>query len=174
MLSKKFIDCVLVAIHAFSLLEKVFNCSNRAIKLSAVPRRKRAGVIKQAFQVLCNLQAQLLRLRHMNIYPIMMPFVEPAYETNDVFSTIMRRKTYFFKMTGETVESFLSLLPDIRRLYCQRYNVYQVSNLRNKLLIVFIWLRRYNKEDTLAAWFGLHQSSISRYIQVNKKYLSWE
>ena len=96
MLSKKFIDCVLVAIHAFSLLEKVFNCSNRAIKLSAVPRRKRAGVIKQAFQVLCNLQAQLLRLRHMNIYPIMMPFVEPAYETNDVISTIMRRKTYFF------------------------------------------------------------------------------
>ena len=102
------------------------------------------------------LHAQLLHLRHVDIYSLMVPFVELDYPTNDVFASISMRKRNFFKNTGETVESFLDLMQDVRHLYCQRYNVRHISNLRNKLLIVLIWLRRYLREENPAMWFGLH------------------
>ena len=101
----------------------------------------------------------------MPVYNLVSPFLEPDPQLVDVFGQTHHRRITFFRNTGETPESFLLLANHLLPVYRARYNVVHVTNFKNKVLCVLLWLKKYLEQDILAAWFGCSTSSVDRYIQ---------
>lgn len=165
-----------MAIRHVIALQRIINILNMFIILMRtgsvfIPKQKHMRLMRDTMAALSsalNLSYQALMCNriHMPIYPLLFPYVDPVIVRKDVFGDIRMRNTIFWRNTGETPESFIALCNFILPIYQQTYNVIFVDNFINKVLIVFIWMRQYLPEDTLAAWFGTSQPSVSRYINM--------
>ena len=77
----------------------------------------------------------------------------------------------FWYMTGETLDSFQDIVRQMRLpiIHFQRRNArrlrIQSLNITNRILLTFIWLRRYPRLQTLAAMFRVDISYISRTVK---------
>ncbi|VDI80370.1 Hypothetical predicted protein [Mytilus galloprovincialis] len=73
----------------------------------------------------------------------------------DVYGTLISRPYDFWRISGETVQSFEELfvliLPRVRGLRNGQRNV----NLRNRLLLTLVWLRQYPTYPILSLIFGI-------------------
>ena len=88
----------------------------------------------------------------------------------DVFTHLQNEDYLFWLETGETVQSFTSILNDIRpqlqerRQGYQRANVFTLSD-ENCLLMCFKWLRTYPSYSSLAVQFNASRTTVSRTLR---------
>lgn len=90
----------------------------------------------------------------------------------DVFSMICEQRYLFWLNTGETPETFLVIVhritPNLLRITrqgnpIQRLRRYKL-NVVNRVLLIFIWLRKYPHIDTLALLFDVSPQTVSALI----------
>ena len=90
----------------------------------------------------------------------------------EVFSLISEKAWLFWRDTGETPSSCLSLaldlLPSLFSLTAFRQpritQRRQKITLINQVLLTIIWLRKYPHVDTPSLWFGIDPSSVVRIV----------
>ena len=91
------------------------------------------------------------------------------YYGRDVFTNICKQRYLFWLNTGETLESFLQIVRQTALRFFritrsgnprQRIGRYKLS-ITNRVLLVFIWLRKYPHIDTLALIFDVSPQTIS-------------
>ena len=90
----------------------------------------------------------------------------------DLFQTIENQRYLFWLNTGELPESMLDIAVKIsgnlnrittRGSVRRKIGRYKLSNL-NKVLLTFIWIRKYPCIDTLALLFDVSSSNVSNII----------
>ena len=87
----------------------------------------------------------------------------------DCWSEFVNDGSRFWTLTGETPRSLMTIVNDLERLllsrrrYPRRFNRFKLT-ARNRILMVFVWLRHYPREELLAAQFGVSINVVSRDI----------
>lgn len=90
----------------------------------------------------------------------------------DYFSYIEDSPIKFWYLTGETLETFeevllrmrLPILALHRRNGARRKRIQKLT-IKNRLLLTFIWLRRYPRQHTLASMFKVDVADISTIVK---------
>ena len=105
-----------------------------------------------------------LPLRHRLFYD----FHCQGFRGRDVFSLIRRQQSLFWLNTGETVESFLEIVYQTAPRFLmltrrgnprQRMGRFKLDVV-NRILLVFIWLRKYPHLNTLALIFDASPQTV--------------
>ena len=100
-------------------------------------------------------------------------FVGSHFLGRDVFSDIERCEHLFWNLTGESLESFRNIVDDVAPVmaYYTRARQPRVRNcpfrldVRNRILLVFIWLRMYPEVSVLSAMFMVSATTVQREIR---------
>ena len=88
----------------------------------------------------------------------------------DCWEELVHDGPRFRMLTGETPEALNTLANDLtgqllsRKRNTRKYRRFKLS-ARNRLLMIFIWLRHYPREELLAAQFGVSRNVVSMDIQ---------
>lgn len=99
---------------------------------------------------------------------------------NDFYETLSTRPMHFYYLTGETFNSFMEIVQDIKHDVMQRYKRYKdfrragnrnrrrktKLNVTNMILLTIIWLRRYPTMQHLASKFGIGCKMAWRIVHV--------
>ena len=131
---------------------------------------------------------QMLKMLRLIIYTLRMTIIPPPppvprYEEvlfegqqqrrlpggRDCWTEFVNDGSRFWMLTGETPHSMITIANDLERLllsrrrHPRRYNKFKLT-ARNRMLMVFVWLRHYPREELLAAQFGVSINVVSRDI----------
>ena len=88
----------------------------------------------------------------------------------DCWEELVHDVQRFRMLTGETPEALNTLAHDLtgrllsRKRNARKYRRFKLS-ARNRLLMIFIWLRHYPREELLVAQFGVSRNVVSMDIQ---------
>ena len=85
-----------------------------------------------------------------------------AWERVDIFQSSIRHPFEFFHATGETPESFLDMVNEVRGRICTIH----VTSLENMVLMTLFWIRAYPTNRFLSAIFSIPQPSVSRALNI--------
>ena len=94
---------------------------------------------------------------------------ERVLRGRDYWHELVHDGPRFFSLTGETPQSLTTIVDDLERQllsrsrYARRFRQFKL-NARNRVLMVFMWLRHYPREELLAAQFGVSTNMVSRDI----------
>ena len=86
------------------------------------------------------------------------------YHGRDIFGHLSTHEMDFWAMTGETVESFQEMAEDIRPLVDDGFGRPHMLSVENRLLMTFIWLKKYPDMATLSMIFDVNGRSVARDI----------
>ena len=86
-------------------------------------------------------------------------FLRSEFHGRDLFNELQHCQHLFWSLTGESVESFLQIIRDISPVVTmqtrrgnRRQNEYPyLLNIRNRILLVMIWLRMYPEYSLLSS-----------------------
>jgi hypothetical protein len=81
------------------------------------------------------------------------------FQDRDMWATLSSNPETFWYYTGETPDSLLELVNEIAPLV-QRANRGGHMDIRNRVLLVFVWLRQYPTHHLLASMFGISQKAV--------------
>ena len=85
--------------------------------------------------------------------------------SHDVWSDLRKNWNHFYWLTGETPVSMDILLQGLTDSYFRNHeNRNNSLNLRNQILLVLMWLRRYPTMQHLSVHFGVSVSTIHEII----------
>ena len=93
--------------------------------------------------------------------------VRPRRVGADVWTALEYEPERFFRMTGETPHSLTRILNDLlahmqtRSPHHRRRSRGFILNAKNRLLMVFVWLREYPTLDVLATMFNVSTQTVS-------------
>ena len=93
------------------------------------------------------------------------------FVVKDVYSSVVGRPYDFWMLSGETPESFQSLIELVNTDIIVHGN--EVVSLKNRVLLTLIWLRQYPTYSLLSLTFGISTSTVSRIINLTWMKL-WE
>ena len=116
----------------------------------------------------------LSNLPRARIEPILYPeFVGSYFPGKDFYNQLIRCEHLMWSLTGESVESFNQIVRDVtpyvtmytrhRRLMV-RDNPFILDD-RNRILLVFIWLRMYPEVRMLSGFFMISPTTVQREIR---------
>ncbi len=95
----------------------------------------------------------------------------PSFQGNnrmpprDVSTELALDPQRFFRMTGETPESFLRICHDLHPfLTNQRAGQRHLHDTNNIILMALIWLWQYSTYDVLSTMFNMNPGAVSTYI----------
>ena len=109
--------------------------------------------------------------QNVHLFP---DFTSSNFTGRDVFGELRLRPWLLYRMTGETVQSLLSIVEDLRPsieslnmegLPRQRIH-HSLLSLENRILVVFIWLWRYPSSSDLSTIFLVSPTVIERNIHL--------
>lgn len=95
---------------------------------------------------------------------LMVTEVNGAYHGRDIFASLSTHQMDFWAMTGETVTSFLNIVEDIRPVFEGGFGHPCLLSLENRLLLTYVWLKKYPDFVTLSTLFDINGTSVSRLI----------
>ena len=116
-------------------------------------------------------QANIPKLR---IEGVLFPhFVGSEFRCRDFFSELERCQHLFWSLTGESVESFTRIVRDVgptvyfqtRRGHIRRHDYPYILDMRNRVLLVIIWLRMYPEVTMLSGMFMVSPTTVEREIR---------
>lgn len=129
----KCMQIVLYVLELFLQIQRSVQFLNRRIRKRHLLCVAKCGISAIACFLNIVSTLPLVSLKRDRIYIRLVPHLEPKSEIFDVFNQIRQRRVYFFRNTGETPESFLNLVFEMRRLYCQIHHVLHVRNFNNNM-----------------------------------------
>ena len=116
-------------------------------------------------------QVNLPRARPEQI--LYLHFTASYFPGRDFYGELERCEHLFWKLTGESVESFQQIVHDVTPyilMYTRRRRLRDCDNpfrldVRNRILLVIIWLRMYPEVAVLSGLFMICPSSVEREIR---------
>ena len=96
--------------------------------------------------------------------------IHRRHRGRDCWEELSNDGARFRNLTGETPEDLATIIDDLmfhllsRRHFPRRFRPFKLT-ARNRMLMIFIWLRQYPREELLAAWFGVSTQIVSKDIQ---------
>ena len=100
-------------------------------------------------------------------------FLRSEFRGRDLFNELQHCQHLFWSLTGESVESFLQIIRDISPVVTmqtrrgnRRQNEYPyLLNIRNRILLVMIWLRMYPEYSLLSSIFMVSPTTVHKEIR---------
>ena len=101
-------------------------------------------------------------------------FVRSAFNGRDFFSELEHCQHLFWNLTGESVESFLQIVQDVgptiysqtRRRNRRQIDYPYILDMRNRILLVMIWLRMYPEVVVLSGMFMISPTTVQREVRM--------
>lgn len=116
-------------------------------------------------------------------------FTSSDFPGRDVLAELLLRPWLLYNMTGETIQSFMSIVEDLRPViesvnmegHPRQRTRRTLLSVENRILIIFIWLWRYQTSSELSALFLVSPTVIERNItlltpllrQYFSNYVNW-